>query len=209
MTDLLGAAITFLETDGWRFATNSEGQWVSMNYSGKAGSWLTWFQDRGSVLIAYADLPVIVPDPRRLQVAEFITYVNEGLGVGNFELAFETGRVRYKNGFYAPDGDLSPTIARNLFQVCNWTMNDYYASLMSLVFGTQTATSAYAEAVECLEKARAERASEDSDKDAEVSPAEARGELTEVEVEVEQLLASLDRGLDQPTHPDDGTAHAE
>src|SRR5579859_1767025 len=100
MGQLLESAIEFLNEAGWRFMQSEEYNWVSLYYTGDSGSWLSWFQDRGQALVAYAVCPVKAPRDRWTAVSEVISRANYGLGCGNFEMNFEDGAIRYKNGIH-------------------------------------------------------------------------------------------------------------
>jgi hypothetical protein len=115
MGQLLDSAIQFLNDGGWRFTHSEDDNWASLYYTGDSGTWMSWFQDRGSSLVAYAVCPVKAPADRRAGVSEVISRANYGLGAGNFEISFEDGVIRYKNGIYAEDEQLSVAMVRHLF----------------------------------------------------------------------------------------------
>lgn len=57
-----------------------------------------YMQKTMSNFVLYLYHPLTVLQPLRLQAAEFITRANYGLPVGNYELDFEDGELRFKIG---------------------------------------------------------------------------------------------------------------
>ncbi len=51
--------------------------------------------------------PVKAPEEKRLAIAEFVARANDGLRIGNFELDFGDGEVRYKRSAWIGE-NLSP-----------------------------------------------------------------------------------------------------
>jgi hypothetical protein len=65
-------------------------------------------------LIFYAVAATRAPEAARLRVAEFITRANYGLRIGNFELDFGDGEVRYKTSIDYSGTTLLPCLIRNV-----------------------------------------------------------------------------------------------
>ena len=154
MGQLLDSAIEFLTDGRWRFTQSEDDNWVSLYYTGESGSWLSWFQDRGAALVAYAACPVKAPRDRWTAVSEVIGRANYGLGCGNFEMSFEDGAIRYKNGIYARDERVSATMIGHLFHITNSTMDDYLPAIMAVLYGDMSPELAVGRVEEALELRR-------------------------------------------------------
>lgn len=60
--------------------------------------------------------PLPVPARKRPLVAEYIQRVNYNLPVGSWAIDLDDGEVRFKNGLYFLDGDLTETLIRGLIE---------------------------------------------------------------------------------------------
>ena len=87
-------------------------------------------------LLIYTVCPTNVPENQRLRVSEFITRVNRGLILGNFELDFEDGELRYKSSYVFDDTlpNSEEIFLRNLYATFN-AMDKYLPGVFAVVFG--------------------------------------------------------------------------
>lgn len=184
----------YLDEAGWHFARSDADGWVSVNYTGENGAWLAWMQDRGAYLVAYAVCPTKAPADRRPAIAEFITRANFGLAAGNFEMNFDTGQIRFKNGIYAREETLSTTLVGRMFQFANWTMDDYYAGLMAVIYAGSDPATVVAQMEEAVQRRRQTTTSSTSTDDFDgdpTPPIELRN------AEIESLLTRLTEQMEQ------------
>ena len=94
----------------------------------------------------YSISPVKVPEEARLRVAEYLTRANYGLTIGNFELDFSDGEVRYKVTNFCGDIDLDQEIIDR--QVgCGYSMMDrYFPGIMQVMYSGVSPEAAIEEA---------------------------------------------------------------
>ncbi len=95
--------------------------------------------------IFYVMCPVKAPEEKRLAVAEFIARANYGLRIGNFELDFSDGEVRYKSSLDFEGVLLEPQLIRNAIYPAAQTMNHYLPGLMGIIYANKTPEEAVAE----------------------------------------------------------------
>ena len=135
--DTLGA---FLEDDGW-YPQQLEGKNIyRLLFDGKNGR-LTCFADLRmnlAQLLFYAIAPIKAPEETRLAVSEFITRANFNMRIGNFELDFSDGEVRYKSSLDFEGVELLPPLIRNTVYPAVNTMDRYLPGLMSVIYGGKT-----------------------------------------------------------------------
>jgi hypothetical protein len=79
------------------------------------------------------------------------------LGVGNFELNFEDGTLRYRSGIYTGDDPLSVAVVRHLFYITNTTMDDYFPAILAVLYGNTQPQLAVSRAEEAIELRRVAR----------------------------------------------------
>ncbi len=94
----------------------------------------------------YVFLPGTVAAEARLPVAEYLTRVNFGLPVGNFELDFEDGEVRFKVSMDIEGGELTPTQVNNTIATSLQTVDMYQQGLLAVAGGQLTPEQACLEA---------------------------------------------------------------
>jgi hypothetical protein len=81
----------------------------------------------------------------RAQVAEFITRANYDMVIGNFELDYETGSVRFKSSVDFTEAMLSEELVRNAIQSA-MDVVEHYDALVEVMRGAKRAKEAVEEA---------------------------------------------------------------
>jgi len=96
-------------------------------------------------VVIYSDLGMMVPKSKRAVAAEFLTRANFGLNIGNFEMDFADGQVRFKTSIDVEGGSLSDTQVKNLVGINVLTTDEYLPGLQKVIAGTATAREAIEE----------------------------------------------------------------
>jgi hypothetical protein len=137
----------FLVQDGWP-CKRLEDQDVAMSsFKGKKGEFNCFIQAREAQehMIIYSVLPVLVPEERRDEIALFLTRANYGMPVGNFEMDYSDGEVRYKTSIDLEDIEEFQLLLRNLLYANVLNMDKYFPGMMRVIFGGLSAVEAIAE----------------------------------------------------------------
>ena len=71
---------------------------------------------------------------KRTAVAEFITRANYGMRVGNFEMDFNDGEVRFKISVDVDNHELTQALVSNHVYANVWTMDRYLPGLFAVVY---------------------------------------------------------------------------
>ena len=142
----------FMEDDGWHPQVIDDNNVYRAYFVGHNGEVTCFAQVRVDLeqFIFYVVMPVRAPANMRLAVAEYITRANYGLRIGNFEMDFEDGEVRYKSSLDFEGVGLTPGLIRNTIYPAVQTMDRYLPGVLSVVFGGKSAEEAIA-AVEDIE----------------------------------------------------------
>ena len=138
---------TYLDDDEW-FPRRIDGKYAySMSYSGKNGDLRCYAIVRVDLeeFLFYAVAPIKVPEDVRLAVSEFLTRANYGLRIGNFELDYSDGEVRYKSSLDFEGESLTPELIRNAIYPAVHTMDRYLTGLLRVSFGGATPLEAIEE----------------------------------------------------------------
>jgi hypothetical protein len=128
----------FFIGDDWRFSELEEGA-LRMGFSGRNGNWTCIArprEDRG-IFLFYSIAAVNVPEEKRLQVAEYLTRANYGLPLGNFEMDFSDGEVRFKTSLDIEGEEymLTPAMVKSLVYSNVLTMDRYLGGMMAVIYG--------------------------------------------------------------------------
>lgn len=89
--------------------------------------------------------PTLIPAEKRGVVAEYLTRANWGLMLGNFEMNFDVGELRYRTSLDVEGGLLTAKMVKTQVEVNLCTMDKYAKGLLSILFAGVTPTEAIAE----------------------------------------------------------------
>jgi hypothetical protein len=111
-----------------------------MSYTGKNGDLRCYAIVRVDLeeFLFYAVAPIKVPEDDRAAVAEYLTRANYGLRIGNFELDYSDGEVRYKSSLDFEGQQLTSDLIRNAIYPAVHTMDRYLPGLLRVTFGGAT-----------------------------------------------------------------------
>jgi hypothetical protein len=141
MAGIFSRLIDFMEEEDWNYEILEGETVLRFNFKGRAGRLFCYadVEEEKDWLIFYSYLPVNVPADKMVTVAEFIARANRGMRIGNFELDFEDGEVRYKTSIDIEGGELTGKMIHNLLQANLCTMDRYFPGIMELIYGDKTA----------------------------------------------------------------------
>jgi len=129
----------FLEEDGWYPQRLNDAHAFRLGFSGDHGQTTCYASvDLDlQLFLFYVVAPVHAPEPARDAVAEFVTRANYGLRIGNFELDYRDGEIRYKSTLDFEDNGLTFALIRNAIYPAVQTMDRYLPGLMKVIYGGQ------------------------------------------------------------------------
>jgi hypothetical protein len=112
---LMGPVRGFLVADGWPISALSD-HLIRTSFRGHNGQWAVLAQIRPNAqqFICYSVVLEKVPEERRPAVAEYITRVNYGTAMGNFEMDYADGEVRYKTSIDVKDATLTEGLVKQI-----------------------------------------------------------------------------------------------
>ncbi|AFZ10969.1 protein of unknown function DUF1790 (plasmid) [Oscillatoria nigro-viridis PCC 7112] len=135
--DILSALIEFFASDDWPFVKIDGEPVLRALFAGKNGKWTCYAKARTekTQFVFYSICPVSVPESKRLAIAEFITRANYGTIIGNFELDFATGEIRYKTSIDISGSTLASTQIKQLVYANVMMMDEYLPGILSVIDG--------------------------------------------------------------------------
>jgi hypothetical protein len=137
----------FLEEDGWNPQQMEERTIYRVGFSGENAQFPCYAQvlvDKEQFLF-YAMAPIKAPEEARPAVAEFITRANYGMRIGNFEMDFSDGEVRYKSSLDFEGDELTSELIRHAIYPAVLMMDRYMPGLMGVIHGGKAPADAIAE----------------------------------------------------------------
>ena len=136
MGRILDAVKQFLDEDDWPYSLMDERPVYKTGFEGKNGQFTCYAQERAEQqqFVFYSIFPVRVPDNKLAELSEFITRANYGMIIGNFELDYADGEIRYKTSVDVEDVDLVEPLVRHMMYANVLTMDKYFPGLMRVLY---------------------------------------------------------------------------
>lgn len=134
---LMETVEAFFAEDEWP-TTPVEGETaLRSRFSSEHGQWscFTRVYETEQRVLFYSISPINAPEAKRLAIAETLTRANYGLLIGNFELDFSDGEIRYKTALDAEGTTLTTLAIKNLAYANVLTMNRYLPAIMTVLYG--------------------------------------------------------------------------
>ncbi|MCE9531052.1 MAG: YbjN domain-containing protein [Planctomycetes bacterium] len=140
MAGIFSKLIDFMEEEEWKYEILEGESVLRFHFKGRSGRMLCYadVEEEKDWLIFYSYLPVNAPPEKMQTAAEFITRANRGMRIGNFELDFEDGEIRYKTSIDIEGGELTNKMFHNLLQANLSTMDRYFSGIMELIYSEKS-----------------------------------------------------------------------
>ena len=115
-TQIFEEMVNFFKEDDWPFYEVEGKPILQMAFQGENGKWTCYAKARveQEQFVFYSVCPVNAPENKRQAVAEFLTRANSGMIIGNFELDFADGGIRYKTSIDVDGDTLSSALIKRL-----------------------------------------------------------------------------------------------
>ena len=141
------AMVRFFDEDDWKYQPVEGKTMLRMGFSGDNGKWTCVARaiEDAQQFIFYSIAPASVPEEKRVEMAEFITRANYGMRIGNFEMDFSDGELRYKSSIDVEDDCLSAPLIKHMVYPNVMMMDKYLPGIMGILYGNKTAQQAIEE----------------------------------------------------------------
>jgi hypothetical protein len=146
MSPILKLLMQFFTDDDWPFEQISDLPALRTAFSGENGKWNCYAHAREEThqFVFYSLLPINAPPEKLAAVAEFITRANYSMIVGNFELNFDDGEVRYKTSIDVGNTPMTLPLIKHLVYPNVATMDQYLPGLMAVIYSDTSPSDAIA-----------------------------------------------------------------
>lgn len=141
------AMVRFFREDDWKFEQVEGKPILRMGFAGDNGKWTCMARaiEDAQQFIFYSIAPANVPEDKRREMAEFITRANYGMRIGNFEMDFSDGELRYKSSIDGEDDRLSAPLVKHMVYPNVLMMDKYLPGILGILYGNKTAQQAIEE----------------------------------------------------------------
>lgn len=133
----------FFSDDEWFFVeVEDEGVpslQLRMNHWGENGRFACQaeYNEEQGIFYFYSYFPINIPEEKRTKMSEFLTRANYGIRIGNFEMDFEDGEVRFRTSIDFDNHALNNTLVSNHVYPNVWMMDRYLPGLFAVVYSEQ------------------------------------------------------------------------
>ncbi len=136
----------FFKKDGWAYAP-FEGQPVLWSaFGGQHGQWncMALILEETDQFAFYSVCPLNASPEQLPAMAEFIARANSDLLIGNFELDWDTGEIRFKTSVDVEGNGLTVALVEAQVYANVSTMDRYLPGLMNVLYGKHSPSEAIA-----------------------------------------------------------------
>jgi hypothetical protein len=130
------AVRAYLGTRGWQYE-EIDASLLRTHFNGRNGSWRVYVSCIDSLVVVYSILDEQIPAERRSAVSELFSRANFTISVGNFDLDFGSGEVRYRTSVEVGETGESatPLLIGHLVELNVSTVDRHYPALLAVARG--------------------------------------------------------------------------
>lgn len=129
------ALVNFFTLDDWSFTRIQGEQVLHLGFQGENGKWNCYAQarEKQEQFVFYSICPLLAPENKRGFVADFITRANYSMIIGNFEMDFDDGEIRYKTSIDIDGDQLTSDIIKRLVYANVTMMDEYLPGIIAVI----------------------------------------------------------------------------
>ena len=106
---------------------------------------LVWIDERTQTVTYHGVLPMTMPESQRTEIGELLTRINFSIRLGNFEMNWTDGTIRYRYAIDMEFGVLTPGMARlaiaRISPFCDWCLD----AVLRVMYANTSAEDAHHE----------------------------------------------------------------
>jgi hypothetical protein len=127
--------IDFFTQEDWIFSKIPGELALQLPFQGQNGTWNCYAKAREDQqqFVFYSICSILAPKPKRSKIAHFLTLANYGLLLGNFELDYNDGEIRYKTSIDVEGDQISPALIKRLVYTNIAMMDEYLPGIRAII----------------------------------------------------------------------------
>ena len=142
MAEIKKVVTDWLEEDGWNYSTDDERVHTGLTVDDHVYRILFRIRQEQQVLAVYAYAPENASMENLQEASNFVTRANYALPLGNFELDFNDGELRFKLSVDLEHLVCTPLVIQNMVRTVVNTLHRYYPAFAELNTGIITVKQA-------------------------------------------------------------------
>lgn len=137
MSNLADALEEYYDSQNWKYDYDKEEETFRMRINLKAVDSCSVFArvKNAETILIYSVFPIKAPEEKRRDIAEFITLANYNMILGNFELDFDDGEIRYKVSTLCGDIELAHEYVERQVDMGFYMLDRYGEGILSVLYG--------------------------------------------------------------------------
>ncbi len=135
MGKIFEAVTRFLTADDWPIKQIGDDLAYSVTCQGQNGEWACVAEaiEEKNIFVFYSACPVEAPEEVRPRVAELLTRINYGRLIGNFEMDYEDGHIRFRTSIDITGHEIKPFMISQLVYANVQTMDQYLPAIKKVI----------------------------------------------------------------------------
>ena len=135
MANLFQAVVSFFDENDWPMSQTELKNVIKVPFKGSNGQWDCYarVKEEDGKFAFYSQLPLQVPESKKIPMALLLSKINFGLLVGNFEFDFEEGAVRYKTSISVGDQALTFSLIEQIVYINGVTSDRYLPQIQAVL----------------------------------------------------------------------------
>ena len=131
------AMLNFFSEEDWEFTKLQGELTLRLACKGKNGQWNCYAlaNETQQRFLFYSLYPQDIPPVNRIVIAELLSRANHGMEIGNFELDFDSGEIRFKTSLDVTGDRLTPDLIKQLVYANVLTIDQYFHSIQAVLDG--------------------------------------------------------------------------
>ena len=138
MSAVMDAVKGFLAGEQWAYEEHPGGSALRLRFKGESGEWVVLVQEVGSEggkVVVYSMPANVVPPEARAAAGEAVARLNFGMILGNWELDYDSGELRYKTSADFRGEGISPGGIRHLVYTNVLMVDRYLPAMLAVAYG--------------------------------------------------------------------------
>lgn len=135
METIYDAVAAFFKADDWDVLPLPEQDAMRLSAEGNNGQWSCYAQvlEDQDQFIFYSVYPGNAPESKRASMGELLARMNFGLALGNFEMDYDDGHIRFKTSIGADANLLNSELVRRVVYANIAAMDRYLPGITALL----------------------------------------------------------------------------
>ncbi len=144
MKPIFKSVLNFFIQDDWKYTEIEPGEALSLEVKMENSNYTCYafINDENQTFQFYSTSPVKIQKNQYLKIAEFLMRANYGLILGNFEMDFRDGEVRYKTSMFVGENELDYPVIKKIVYSNLSTIDEYFPGIMKVIYGGVSAEEA-------------------------------------------------------------------